>query len=123
MNLCFAKFLHILTSIFNDHAPIKKLSKKEKSLIDKPWIDNYLRHLMAVRDACCIKYCRAKKATEKLKIHAEYKVLRNEVISRIYLKKIKQIYQKLGSSSIQLEWGGSGGIGTFWLKIVHKELL
>ena len=61
---------------------------------------------MRVRDACFIKYCRAKKATEKLKIHAEYKVLRNEVkmktkqakknITRIYLKKIKQIYQKLG---------------------------
>ena len=107
MNLCFEKFLHILTCVFDDHAPIKKLSKKEKSLFDKPWIDNHLRHLMRVRYACFIKYCRAKKAREKkLKIHAEYKVLRNEVkmktkqakknITRIYLKKIKQIYQKLG---------------------------
>ena len=53
MNLCFDRFLHIL--------------KKEKSLIDKPWIDNHLQHFMRVRDACFIKYCRAKKATEKLK--------------------------------------------------------
>ena len=99
MNFCFEKFLHILTCIFDDHAPIKKLLKKEKSLIDKLWIDKHLRHLMHVRDACFIKYCRAKKATEKLKIHAEYKVLRNEVkmktkqakknITRIYLKKNK----------------------------------
>ena len=36
MNLCFGKFLHILTCVFDDYAPIKKLSKKEKSLIDKP---------------------------------------------------------------------------------------
>ena len=35
MNLCFEKFLHILNRVFDDHAPIKKLSKKEKSLIDK----------------------------------------------------------------------------------------
>ena len=34
---------------------------------------------MCVRDAYFIKYCRAKRATEKLKIHLEYKVLKNEV--------------------------------------------
>ena len=53
-----------------------------------------------------MKYCRAKKATEKLKILAEYKISKNEIkmktrqakkyITRIYSKKIKQIYQKLG---------------------------
>ena len=89
--------MYILTCVFDDHVPIKKLLKKKKSLIDKPWIDNYLRQLMRVKDACFIKYCRAKKETEKLKIHAEYKVLRNEVkmktkqakkiITRIYSKK------------------------------------
>ena len=36
MNLCFEKFLHILTCASGDHAPIKKLSKKEKSPIDNP---------------------------------------------------------------------------------------
>ena len=46
MNLCFEKFLHILTCVFDDHSPIKKLSKKEKSVFDKPWIDNHLRHLL-----------------------------------------------------------------------------
>ena len=54
MNICFEKFLHILTCIFDDHRPIKKLSKKEKSFIDKPRIDKHLRHLMHVRDACFI---------------------------------------------------------------------
>ena len=67
MNLCFEKFLHILTCVFDDHAPIKKLSKKEKSLIDKPWIDNHLRHLMRVRYAYFIKYRRAKKSNRKIK--------------------------------------------------------
>ena len=67
INLCFEKFLNILTCVFDGHAPIKKLSKKEKSHIDKPRIDNYLRHLMRVRAAYFIKYCRAKKAIEKLK--------------------------------------------------------
>ena len=94
MNLCFEKFLHVLTCVFDDHAPIKKLSKKEKSLIDKPWIDNYLRHLMRVRDVYFKKYRRAKKATEKLKNHAEYKVLRNEVKMKTKQAK-KNYYQNL----------------------------
>ena len=34
---------------------------------------------MRIRDACFIKYCCAKKAIEKLKIHTEYKTLRNKV--------------------------------------------
>ena len=40
MNLCFEKNLHILTCVFDDHTSMKKLSKKAKSLIDTPWIDN-----------------------------------------------------------------------------------
>ena len=67
MNLCFQKLLHILTYIFDDHALIKKLLKKDKFPIDKPWICNYLRQLMSVRDACFIKYCRAKKSNRKIK--------------------------------------------------------
>ena len=60
---------------------------------------------MCVRDACIIKYRRAKKITEKLEIHTEYKVLKNEVkmktkqakkiITRTYSKILKEIYQKL----------------------------
>ena len=74
MNLRFEKFFNTLTHIFDDHVPIKKISKKEKSLIDRPWIDNYLKHLMRVRDACFMKYCRTKKAIEKLKIYMDCKI-------------------------------------------------
>ena len=48
---------------------------------------------MRVRDACFIKYCRAKKATEKLKNLAQFKVLRNEVNWK--LNKLKKYYQDL----------------------------
>ena len=49
MNLCFEKILNILSCVFDDHAPIKKLLKKEKSLTDKPWTDKYLRHLKSIK--------------------------------------------------------------------------
>ena len=54
MNLCFEEFFHMFTCVFDDHAPSKKLPKKEKSLIEKPWIDNYLRQLMSVKG--CLLY-------------------------------------------------------------------
>ena len=72
---------------------------------------------MHVRDASFINYCRAKKATKKLKIHGEYKVLRIEVKTKTkQTKKIlpgfirkkynkKQIYQKLGKPfSLLSKW-------------------
>ena len=46
---------------------------------------------MGVRDACLTKCCRAKKATEKLKFHAEYKVLKNEV----KMKTKQNLFEKL----------------------------
>ena len=67
MNLCFEKFLHILTCVFDDHAPNKKSLKKEKLLIDKPCIDNYLQHLMRLGVASFVKYCRAKNIQRKTK--------------------------------------------------------
>ena len=48
---------------------------------------------MHVSDASFINYCRAKKATKKLKIHGEYKVLRIEVKTK--LNKLKKYYQYL----------------------------
>ena len=61
---------------------------------------------MRVRHACFIKYCRAKKVTEKLKIHTEHIVLKNEIKMKTKQAKKKyyqelfenppQMYQKLG---------------------------
>ena len=50
------------------------------------------KHLTCLGDACFIKYCRDKKATEKLEIHAKYKVLRNEIKMKTKQAK-KQYYQ------------------------------
>ena len=32
--------MNIIPCVFYDHAPIKKLLKKEKSFVEKLWIDN-----------------------------------------------------------------------------------
>ena len=46
------KFLNILTFVLDDLT----FSKKDKSFIEKIWINNYLLHLMHVRDTCFRKY-------------------------------------------------------------------
>ena len=35
ITFCFENFFNILTCVFDKHVPVKKLSKKEKCLIDK----------------------------------------------------------------------------------------
>ena len=56
---------------------------------------------MRVRHACFIKYCRAKKVTEKLKIHAEHKVLKNEFKMKTKQAK-KKYYQELFEKTPQM---------------------
>ena len=56
---------------------------------------------MLFSDAYSLKECRAEKATEKLKIHAKYNILRSEkTLPGFFLKNIKQIHKILGSYSL-----------------------
>ena len=61
---------------------------------------------MLVRVTCSVKYCRAKKATEKLKIHAKYNILRNKKTLPAFFRKILNISIKsLGSYSLYCQNG------------------
>lgn len=52
----FEKFLNILTFVLDDLIFLKK----DKSFIQKMWINNYFLHLMHVRDTCFTKYLELK---------------------------------------------------------------
>ena len=52
----FEKFLNILTFVLDDLIFLKK----DKSFIEKMWINNYFLHLMHARDTCFTKYLELK---------------------------------------------------------------
>ena len=51
VNNKFDTFLKDLNTLTNQHAPIKRRSRKEMKLKDKPWINNRIREkMMRIRD-------------------------------------------------------------------------
>ena len=79
MNLYFGNFSNISIYTSDDHAPIKNLSKEGKPFLDNLWIGNYFRHFKGVRNTYFIKYCVAKRPTERFRIPFENTIIRNEI--------------------------------------------
>ena len=61
----FDVFFTKVNSLLDEHAPIHKLSKREISLKQKPWITKDIQFLMKVRDKTFKSYC--KENDDKLK--------------------------------------------------------
>ena len=91
INQIFDIFYETLTEIVDHHAPLAKVTKKERTLQSKPWINNEIKHLMWKRDKLFQKYCSCKNETQKKIIHDEFKKLRNDVTFSIRKSKIKYL--------------------------------
>ena len=55
MNKKIDRFLKNLSTLTNKHAPIKKRSRKEINLKDKPWINSRIQKMMRIRDKVLLK--------------------------------------------------------------------
>ena len=110
INEIFDIFYKTLSEIVDCHATLTKVTKKERTLQSKPWINKEIKHLMWKRDKLFRKYCACKNETQKKKlIHEEFEKLRNNVTFSIC--KSKNEYFKLfldkNRNNITLIWKGS----------------
>ena len=55
VNNKFDRFLKDLNTLTDKHAPIKRRSRKELKLKEKPWINNRILKIMRVRDKILLK--------------------------------------------------------------------
>ena len=70
----FDRFLQDLSTLTNKHAPIKKQSRKEIKLKDKPWINNRIQNMMRIRDRVLLKL--KKQATDdNLKLYKNLEIV------------------------------------------------
>ena len=89
-----AFFYKTLSEIVDHHAPLTKVTKKERTLQSKPWINKEIKHLMWKRGKFFRKYCKKlKNETQKKLIHDKFKKLRNNVTFSV--RKSKNEYFKL----------------------------
>ena len=105
---CFSYFYDSINFLFDEHAPLKTLSKREKLFKTKPWIDNTIKNEMKLRDNLFRRYCRSKNLDKKRELFLEYKLQRNKVIYRTRQSKnsyYKNYFNKC-KSDISRTWQG-----------------
>ena len=68
-------------------APIKKLTKKEQGLKNRPWITSGILTSMRARDKLYKELALEKDPNKKNEISANYKRYRNEVVNLIRISK------------------------------------
>ena len=93
-------------------APLKKLTKKEKGLIERPWITTGITKSMATRDKCYTDFLKENDKTLKLSKFNTYKQKRNMVTSLIRLSK-KKYYCDFcieNQSNVKKTWEGIRGL-------------
>ena len=83
VNKKFDRLWKDLSTLTNKHQPIKKRSRNEMKLKDKPWINNRIQKMMRIHDRMLLKL---KTTNDNLKL---YKKFRNRVSNEI--KKVRKV--------------------------------
>ena len=77
INKIFDIFCKTLSEIVDSDAPVTKVTKKEKSLQSKSWVNKEIEYCMWKRDELPQKYCARKNETQKKLIYEEFKKIDN----------------------------------------------
>ena len=104
INAKFKRFLANLDEIVEKHAPLKKLTKRDIKLRNKPWINSRIQKMMCLRDKT-LKKLRKKPdpATDLL-----YKQFRNIVANELKESKTKYFHNYFNENrnNMKLLWTG-----------------
>ena len=122
INTVFNSFYTKLNEILDKYAPLRKLTKKEISFKEKPWIDKDIKKMMHERDKYYKKFCRERDENRKNDFRSIYKSLRNEVIFLINKSKrnyYESFFERHKSDTSQI-WKGIKSIVTLKSKCQYK---
>ena len=122
VNEMFYKFYDKLNEILDRHAPLRKLSKKELSFLERPWISKEIKNLMYERDKYYKKLCKEKDNERKSSIRKTYKVLSNQVVflTNQAKRKYYESFFENNKSNISQMWKGIKSLITLNSKNNYK---
>ena len=95
MNNKLDRFLKDLNTLTNKDAPIKRRSRKEMKLKDKPWINNRILKMMRIRDRILQKL-KKQQTPDNLKL---YKKFRNRVPNELKECKARYFHNYFSTNS------------------------
>ena len=104
VNNKFDRFLKDLNTLTNQHAPIKRRSRKEMKLKDKPWINNRILKMMRIRDRILQKM-KKQQTPDNVKL---YKKFRNRVSNELKESKARYFHTYFSTNSQNMKklWSG-----------------
>ena len=100
----FNRFLDDLNKIIRKHAPLKKLSKRDLRLRNKPWINSRIQKMMLLRD----KYLKQFRKKSDPATIILYKKFRNRVANEVKESKTNYVHNYFNDNSknMKLLWTG-----------------
>ena len=104
----FDTFLFIINKLLDEHAPLKKLSKREIALKQRPWITKKIKKKMIERGKLFKRYCKSKKTIQKFEIHKKYMIIRTSIVFETNKSK-RQYFETFfvnSSNDIKKTWSG-----------------
>ena len=104
INSKFDRFLKDLNTLTNNHAPIKRLSRKEKKLKDKLWINKRILKMMRIRDRILQKL-RKQQISDTFNL---YKKFRNRVSNELKESKMQYFHNYFSTNRQNMKklWSG-----------------
>ena len=104
INAKFNLFLSSFDKLFNKHAALKKLSKNDIKLRNKPWVSTKIQKMIRVRDRL---FKRLKRSDDQL-VKDSYKKIRNQVTTALNESKASYYYNYFQSNSNNMKqlWTG-----------------
>ena len=77
VNLSFNNFFKRINAILDNHAPLRKVTKKKLRFRSKPWITLGLQKSIFIKNSLFVKFIKSKDINQKNEIHIKYKQYRN----------------------------------------------
>ena len=107
-NYSFNEFEKKVNIIIDNYIPLKKLNKKEIKQLSKPWISLGIRNSIRRRDLLYKKFIKAKSNDKKIEYHANYKKLRNTIVTlcRVSKRNYYHNYFAKNANNLKKTWKG-----------------
>ena len=123
VDLSYKRFLDKITKLLHIHAPVKKLSHKEKKRLSKPWLTKGIFQSIKQKKALYRKFIRTKDLTKRELLLQDFKTYKNTIhkLTRISKSEYYKHYFEEHKNSSKKTWDGIRSIISL-KKNFHKQI-
>ena len=106
VDLSYKKFLDKITKLLDIHAPVKKLSHKDKKSLSKPWLTKGILQSIRQKNVLYRKFIRTKDLTKRELLLQNFKFYKNTIhkLTRVNKSDYRKRYFKEHKNNFRKTW-------------------